>query len=345
DNSDAFPNDANETLDSDGDGVGDNSDAFPNDANETLDSDGDGVGDINDLCVNTIQNNSVDADGCSQQQLLDDDDNNGTDDTQNNQTNNTNQTEIPIDTDGDGVSDLEDNCPGTSPNTQVDAFGCEITESSDEDDEPTSAFESFFSGDSDPVTTTVGIGAILLALFTLLQTNAVAAILPDTFRWVQVLRKNSKLTKEERNELTYLQSLVQAYHSNPEELAEELVKLKGDLTARFTNNQIKKETREKLLILIEELQSSTPNELYQIAHNEAYFGLSEVINTGERAKLLDEKLAMTTIANEDNYSEGPSAYSLGQLDDKGTYWIEWPEGSGTWYYRYAPEQEWTNYES
>ena len=38
-------NDATETLDSDGDGVGDNVDAFPNDATETLDTDGDGVGD------------------------------------------------------------------------------------------------------------------------------------------------------------------------------------------------------------------------------------------------------------------------------------------------------------
>ena len=62
---DAFPLDALETLDSDGDGVGDNgdavrcvgdgefdgdgvgdvSDAFPLNALETLDSDGDGVGD------------------------------------------------------------------------------------------------------------------------------------------------------------------------------------------------------------------------------------------------------------------------------------------------------------
>ena len=174
-----------------------------------------------------------------------------------NNTDNTNQTQEPVDTDGDGVSDLEDNCPSTSPNTPVDASGCEVVESQDEE-EPASAFESFFSGDSGAVTTTVGIGAILLALFTLLQTNAAAAILPETFRWVQVLRKNSKLTKEERNELTYLQSLVQAYHSNPQELAEELVNLKGDITARFTNNQIKKETVEKLLILIEELQSSDP---------------------------------------------------------------------------------------
>ena len=172
-----------------------------------------------------------------------------------------------------------------------------------------------------------------------------AAILPDTFRWVQVLRKNSKLTKEERNELTYLQSLVQAYHSNPEELAEELVNLKGDLTARFTNNQIKKETREKLLVLIEELQSSTPNELYQIAHNDAYFGLSEVINTGERTKLLDEKLAMSATEGQQHQTEALSAYSLGELDDKGTYWLEWPEDSGTWYYRYSPEDDWSIYEN
>ena len=40
-----FPNDESESVDSDGDGVGDNADAFPNDSSETKDSDGDGVGD------------------------------------------------------------------------------------------------------------------------------------------------------------------------------------------------------------------------------------------------------------------------------------------------------------
>ena len=355
-------------LDGDGDGYNNTQDDFASDSTQWMDSDGDGYGDnwgdsswnasreqgwpgvfiidasTPDYCPDIAGNSTadgyfgcLDADGNGIADLLEQNETNGTD--------NTNQTEEPVDTDGDGVSDLEDNCPGTSPNTSVDAFGCEVVESESEEEEPTSAFESFFSGDSDPVTTTVGIGAILLALFTLLQTNAAAAILPDTFRWIQVLRKNSKLTKEERNELTYLQSLVQAYHSNPEELAEELVNLKGDITARFTNNQIKKETREKLLILIEELQSSTPNELYQIAHNEAYFGLSEVIDTGDRTKLLDEKVAMTTMAVEHEHSEAPSAYSLGELDDKGTYWIEWPADSGTWYYRYSPEQDWSEFES
>ena len=354
-------------LDADGDSVEDTEDDFPLDSTQWLDSDGDGYGDNwgdsdwndsrmsdwtgvfiagasqPDYCPDIVGNSTadgyfgcLDADGNGIADLFEQDETNETD--------TTNETELPVDTDGDGVSDSEDNCPATSPGTIVDAQGCELDESQDEE-ESNSAFESFFSGDSGAVTTTVGIGAILLALFTLLQTNAAAAILPDTFRWIQVLRKNSKLTKEERNELTYLQSLVQAYHSNPQELAEELVNLKGDITARFTNNQIKKETREKLLILIEELQSSTPNELYQIAHNEAYFGLSEVIDTGDRTKLLDEKVAMTAVTVEHNHSENPSNYSLGELDDKGTYWIEWPKDSGTWYYRYSPEQDWARFES
>ena len=355
-------------LDADGDGIEDTVDDFPLDATQWLDTDGDGYGDNwadstwndsrmsnwtgvfisgalqADYCPDIAGNSTadgyfgcLDADGNGVADLFEQNQTDDTDDS-----NDTNQTNSTLDSDNDGVPDLEDNCPYTIPGRIVDANGCEIEES--DDDDSNTILDGLLSGDNGAVTTTVGIGAILLALLALLQTNAVAAILPDTFRWVQVLRKNSKLTKEERNELTYLQSLVQAYHSNPEELAEELINLKGDLTARFTNNQIKKETREKLLILIEELQSSTPNELYQIAHNDAYFGLSEVINTGERTKLLDEKLAMS--GTEDGQNQpAASPSTLGQLDDKGTYWLEWPEGSGTWYYRYSPEQEWNQFEN
>ena len=437
DNTDAFPNDASETVDSDGDGVGDNSDAYPNDASQTtdIDSDGDGVNDVNDLCSNTLENATVDANGCSQIQLDGDGDgyNNTQDDfasdstqwmdsdgdgygdnwgdsswnasreqgwpgvfiidastpdycpdvagnstadgyfgcldadgngiadlfeqEETNVTDNTNQTQTPIDTDGDGVSDLDDNCPGTSPNTSVDAFGCEVVESQNEEQEPTSAFESFFSGDSDPVTTTVGIGAILLALFTLLQTNAVAAVLPDTFRWVQVLRKNSKLTKEERNELTYLQSIVQAYYSNPEELVEELNQLKSDLTGRYTNNEIKKETREKLFTLIEDLLSSTPNELYRVAHSDSYFGLAGAIDSEDRSKLLEEKLAMSdefdsfSSNQTSHYSpqqstvSAPPVSAVGVVHDDGYEWYEWPQASGVWWYRDAnSNKSWKQWE-
>jgi hypothetical protein len=58
---DAFPNDANETLDSDGDGVGNNADAFPQDSTETVDSDGDNVGDNSDAFPNDA-NETLDSD-------------------------------------------------------------------------------------------------------------------------------------------------------------------------------------------------------------------------------------------------------------------------------------------
>ena len=41
-----------------------------------------------------------------------------------------------------------------------------------------------------------------------------------------------------------------------------------------------------------------------------------------------------------NVSELPPVDLLGNLDDKGTYWIEWPVNSGTWHYRYAPQETW-----
>ncbi len=357
-------------LDVDDDGYNNTQDDFASDPTQWMDSDGDGYGDNwgdsnwndsrlsewtgiyiigasqPDYCPDTAGNSTadgyfgcLDADGNGIADLFEQDGTNGTD--------NTNQTQAPLDTDGDGVSDLEDNCPGTSPNTPVDSFGCEIVGSQSDEDEPTSAFDSFFSGDSDPVTTTVGIGAILLALFTLLQTNAVAAVLPDTFRWVQVLRRNSKLSKEERNELTYLQSIVQAYHSNPEELVEELNQLKSDLTGRYTNNEIKKETREKLFTLIEDLLSSSSGELYRVAHSDAYFGLAGAIDSEDRSKLLEEKIAMSD--EFDSFSSNQSTHyspqqttiseppvnAVGAVHDDGYEWYEWPQNSDSWWYRDA----------
>ena len=327
DNTDAFPNDATETTDSDGDGVGDNTDAFPNDSTETTDSDGDGIGDSADECPNSEAGATVLENGCTIQTdtdgdgvldnedqcpeenataldndgdgCLDDEDGDGVldpTDTCPSTEAGQNVTEAGcseaqlrlLDTDADGVSDFDDLCPETPANNEVDASGCTV-ETSTQNEASSSRLASFFAGESDPVTTTVGISAILLALFTLLQTNAAAAILPDAFRWVQVMRNNTKLTKEEINELTFLQSLTQAYYGNPQELAEELEQLKGDLTARYTNNKIRKQTREKLFTLIDELLASTPEQLSRIAHNDAYFGLAGSIDSEDRTRLLQEK--------------------------------------------------------
>ena len=309
-----------------GDGVEDEYDQCPEENATALDlngdgclddADGDGVLDPDDACSSTGLGQTVTETGCSDAQLS------------------------LLDSDGDGVSDLDDTCPGTPEGTTVDAFGCELQESEGED-EATSEAESFFSGGG-TVTTTLGVSAVLLALFTLLQTNAAAALLPDAFRWVQVLRKNSKLTKEERNELTYLQSIVQAYYNNPQELVDELNQLKGDLTGRYTNNEIKKQTREKLFTLIEDLLASSQRELYQIAHNDAYFGLAGSIDSKDRTKLLNEKLAMSEglgsaatnqvykSANQPSLSE-PPVHEVGSIKD-GYEWLEWPQNSGVWWYR------------
>lgn len=64
DRADSFPLDASETTDTDGDGVGDNADAFPNDAAEWADSDGDGIGDFADAFPNdSTESEDSDEDG------------------------------------------------------------------------------------------------------------------------------------------------------------------------------------------------------------------------------------------------------------------------------------------
>ena len=392
DNADAFPNDASETTDSDGDGVGDNADVFPNDANESADGDGDGVGDNADQCPDSEAGAVVDENGCQVvtdsdgdgvidaddrcpnenaseadedgDGCLDDDDGDGvlnddddcpfTDPDETVNANGCSEGQLSVlDTDYDGVSNLDDQCPETPADVSVDATGCALDGGGDEE-VSSSLLESFFSGEADAVTTTVGVGAILIALFGLLQTNAVAALLPETFRWVQVLRNNTKLTKEEENELAYLQSLTQAYHTNPPELAEELEQLRGDLTARYTNNEIKKQTREKLMTLIDDLLASTPDQLKRIAHNDAYFGLAGAIDTEDRTQLLNEKLAMAateganpvaSAAPPASMATEPAVTATGTVKDDGYEWLEWPVGSGDWYYRTAHSRAaWTKWQ-
>ena len=400
DNADAFPNDASETSDRDGDGVGDNADAFPDNANETVDADGDGVGDNADQCLESEPGATVSENGCpvvtdsdgdgvddvddacpdenasvadeNNDGCLDDDDGDGVLNTRDDCPDTPAQQDVndvgcsgtqldALDDDQDGVMNADDRCPNTLANLTVDDEGCLLDTGTDEDTASSSFMASVFSGENGPVTTTVGIGAVLLALFGLLQTNAAAAVLPDAFRWAQVLRRNSKLTKEEENELTYLQSVTQAYHTQPLELAEELHKLQGDLTARYTNNGISKQTREKLMTLIDDLLAASPDQLRRIAHNDAYFGLAGTIDTDVRTQLLNERLAMTSMAGAPSMAtafmpsvsapdaahghHGPPITTSGEVRPDGYEWLEWPHGSRQWYYRQANARTvWTKWE-
>ena len=154
------------------------------------------------------------------------------------------------------------------------------------------------------------------------------------------------MSKEEVDELTYLQSLVQAYFQEPETLHGELRSLKSDLTARFTNNEIKKETREKINVLINDLLTSTDEDLVHIAHNAAYFGLSNTVNASERTELLSERLAMEKTAEEDTFiEEGPSKGMNGQINPADGYeWLEHPEGSGIHYMRAQKSDDWIKWQ-
>ena len=219
----------------------------------------------------------------------------------------------------------------------VDVFGCTFSLTGTGGDGVSSEEDGFFSGE---MVQTVGIGAILLAIFSLLQTNAAAAILPDAFRWVQVFRNNNNLSREEENELTYLQSLVQTYYAEPETLREEVRKLKADLTARFMNNEIRKETREKLLVVIDELIAADASELQFIAQSDGYFGLSNTTSVGERFDILDEEVAMR-----DATAGTPAAAMRGEVNPEDNHeYLEYPQGSGTWFIRNSQDNDWTKWE-
>ena len=99
DGTDAFPLDPSEWADSDNDGYGDNSDAFPNDPDEWVDTDGDGVGDNGDVFPqDPTESADTDEDGVGD-----------------NSDAFPNDPDETLDTDGDGIgnnSDLDDDADG-----------------------------------------------------------------------------------------------------------------------------------------------------------------------------------------------------------------------------------------
>ena len=313
-------------LDLDGDGIADiyendaenNSNASSNETNQTgpVDSDNDGVDDLYDLCPGTVAFGYVDVDGCL------------------------------IDEDGDGVDDFKDDCLGTAAGTTVDADGCPV-----QNDAPRSFFESLSSGEQGAVIQTVGVSAIIVALFGFLQTNMVAALLPDSIRWVRVFRSNAKLNEEEVRELEYLKSLVQTYHDDPEVLRDELFQVKSELTARYTNSEIKKVTLEKMNTLVADLLAMEPSDVSRIAHNDAYFGLGGAMDTDARTEYMSQDVLMRTLDTDLQPQNAvnavqtdigrPSKEMKGNLNESdGHEYLEYPTGSGAWYYRRSSNAEW-----
>ena len=316
-------------LDIDGNGiadiyddeVGNNSESPSNGTNQTepMDSDNDGIDDLYDICPETVAFGIVDLDGCL------------------------------IDEDGDGIDDFKDDCLGTTSGATVDANGCAETV-----DEPRSFFESFSSGDRGAVVQTVGVGAIIVALFAFLQTNMVAALLPESIRWIRVFRTGAKLNKEEIRELEYLKSLVQTYYQDPEVLRDELYQMKSELTARYTNSEIKKVTLEKINTLITDLLAMEPSDVSRIAHNDAYFGLGGAMDTGLRSEYMSQDALMREMETDlsrneavnalPTYAGHPPMEMKGELNESdGHEYLEYPTGSGEWFYRVHSTEEWVSW--
>ena len=356
---DMFPNDASQWMDADGDGYGDNAtgstpDAFPALPTQWSDVDGDGYGDnwgnaswtdartgkgigqyvegaiMADYCPEVAGTSTMDGyfgcrdadgDGIADQFQSSDESNDG-------QQGDGPGTDLgATDQDGDGVMDIADACSNTPAGTEVDGFGCEK--------EHGSFVEGLMSGDEQAVTTTIGLSAVLLAAFAFLQTNAAASVLPDAFRWVQVLRKSNKMSHEEERELGFLKSLVQGFSHNPESLRAELRELKAVLSSRYANNEISKSTLEKLNTLVEDLMVASPEDIKHIAHSDVYFGLSSGTSIEEREAALQMHMAME--APMDDVSRGgavPSADVKGSISEEdGHEYLEHPQGSGLYFHR------------
>ena len=164
------------TNDRDNDGVPDENDAFPNDPNESVDTDGDGIGDIADPDDDGDGQSDVDEyacgsdalDGTSASQDFDndsmpdcvdsDDDDDGVLDTED---------AFPFDparssddTDNDGVSDSEDNCPADANADQSNADADQDGDVCDTDDDNDGVpdVDDAFSGDPSESVDTDGDG-------------------------------------------------------------------------------------------------------------------------------------------------------------------------------------------
>ena len=114
------------------------------------------------------------------------------------------------------------------------------------------------------------------------------------------------------------------------------------------NNEIKKNTREKILTLLDDLQSMSSEQIATIAISDSYFGLAESIDADERSELLEQDIAMMT--SDDHFSvnsasTGAPSRDLSHTSESDGYqYIEYPESSGIWFYRTQTGQDWSRWE-
>ena len=284
---DIFENEELLTNDTDSDGIPDALDQCPNTnlnlyvneygcsyedylaGNFDYDSDDDGVVNMYDLCKQTPPNSTVNENGCLSDFDRDgvSDDNDNCPDSRPSAT--VNQYGCARDADGDGIPNDGDKCENSRLDLEIDQYGCNIIEES--------VVESFIQGveSNQAISSSIGIGAILLAVFALVKTNVLAGLIPDTLKVIRSISRKNNLSKEEQKELEYLQTVVQTYAEEENMIMGELTKLSSDINSRYAGKELKQKTRDLLVNLISDLQSKPIAQLKIIAYDSEYFGLSK----------------------------------------------------------------------
>jgi hypothetical protein len=155
-----------------------------------------------------------------------------------------------------------------------------------------SPFEKIMGSDAPTIASrTVGFGAVLIAIIALIKSNLILQIVPDALRWGKLAKHRIKMSAETEKELTYLQSVVTAYHEEEEEMLSELDRIESDINSRFVNKEIKSDTKEVIISLINDLREMSYDKWARVAFDQTWFGFAEASTTIDRTSMLKEEAA------------------------------------------------------
>ena len=125
----------------------------------------------------------------------------------------------------------------------------------------------------------------------MIKSNLILQIIPDTLRWGKLAKHRIRMSAETEKELTYLQSVVTAYHQEEEEMLSELERIESDINSRFVNKEIKSDTKEVIISLIHDLREMSFDEWARVAFDQTWFGFAEASTTKDRTRMLNEEIA------------------------------------------------------
>ncbi len=249
--------------DGDGDGWADQIDIFPEEATQWSDYDGDGFGDNYHISSSSVRDSTWPGIELSVVNLSD---------------------ACPTER---GGANSQDGCPvvdvvSTTPTSPVRSDFEELKDAFEEED-----FEAVFSNS---IVQTVGIGVIILSVLTLLQTNMIAQLLPDSLAWMQVLKRKKSIHEEEEVELANLKSLVRFGLDDIDSLRDELLRFSSDISGKEVRSELPKGASNRIGSLVDRLLQMDQGALKAIADDDHFFGLSAGIKADSRREMIEQDM-------------------------------------------------------